>query len=46
LLAAPVADGIGRKLGIIIACGVFSIGVAFQTASTALPLFVAGRVVA
>jgi MFS family permease len=33
-------------LGLIFACLVFSIGVAFQTAATALPLFVVGRVVA
>ncbi|KAI0320855.1 general substrate transporter [Amylostereum chailletii] len=46
LTAAPVADIIGRKYGIILATLVFSIGVAFQTASTALPLFVVGRVFA
>jgi MFS family permease len=46
LFGAPVADIIGRKWGIISACVIFSIGVAMQTASTALPLFVAGRVFA
>lgn len=46
LAAAPIADWTGRRMGIIISCLVFSIGVAFQTASTAMPLFVVGRVVA
>jgi SP family sugar:H+ symporter-like MFS transporter len=41
-----VADYVGRKWGIVCACLVFSVGVAMQTASTALPLFVVGRVVA
>ena len=30
LAAAPIADMTGRKMGIIISCLVFSIGVAFQ----------------
>jgi SP family sugar:H+ symporter-like MFS transporter len=46
LIAAPTADYIGRKWGIVLSCLVFSIGVAMQTASTAIPLFVAGRVFA
>jgi MFS transporter, SP family, sugar:H+ symporter len=46
LLAAPFADILGRKWGIITSCMVFSIGVAFQTAATAIPLFVIGRVFA
>jgi SP family sugar:H+ symporter-like MFS transporter len=46
LLGAPAADYLGRKYGIILACLVFSGGVAMQTASTAIPLFVVGRVVA
>ncbi|KAF8887291.1 general substrate transporter [Infundibulicybe gibba] len=46
LAGAPTADIIGRKWGIIFACLVFSIGVAMQTAATALPLFVVGRVFA
>ncbi|ESK97847.1 mfs monosaccharide transporter [Moniliophthora roreri MCA 2997] len=46
LLGAPVADFLGRKRGIIFACLIFSIGVAMQTASTAIPLFVVGRVFA
>jgi MFS transporter, SP family, sugar:H+ symporter len=46
LLASPVADIIGRKLGIIAACLVFSVGIAMQTASAEIPLFVVGRVFA
>ncbi|KAF9047167.1 MFS monosaccharide transporter, partial [Hymenopellis radicata] len=46
LLGAPVADFIGRKYGIVFASLIFSIGVAMQTASTAIPLFVVGRVFA
>ncbi|KIJ55360.1 hypothetical protein M422DRAFT_23957 [Sphaerobolus stellatus SS14] len=46
LLGAPMADIVGRRMGIIASCLVFCIGVAMQTASTALPLFVVGRVFA
>ncbi|KAI0032320.1 general substrate transporter [Vararia minispora EC-137] len=46
LAGAPVADIIGRKLGIIFSCLVFCAGVAMQTASVSLPLFIAGRVIA
>ncbi|KAG6850557.1 hypothetical protein H0H93_011756 [Arthromyces matolae] len=46
LLGAPMADYVGRKWGIVLACLVFSIGVAMQTAATAIPLFVVGRVFA
>lgn len=46
LLGAPVADYIGRKFGVITACAVFSVGVAMQTGSTAMGLFLAGRVIA
>ncbi|KAF8916238.1 AmMst-1 [Mucidula mucida] len=46
LLGAPVADFIGRKYGIVFACLVFAVGVAMQIASTAIPLFVVGRVFA
>jgi SP family sugar:H+ symporter-like MFS transporter len=46
LLAAPMADILGRRWGIIAANVVFSAGVAMQTAATAVPLFVAGRVFA
>ncbi|EGN96652.1 hypothetical protein SERLA73DRAFT_140303 [Serpula lacrymans var. lacrymans S7.3] len=46
LLGAPAADILGRKWGIIFSGLVFCIGVAMQTASTAMPLFVVGRVFA
>jgi sugar porter (SP) family MFS transporter len=46
LAGAPVGDIIGRRLGIVLACLVFCAGVAMQTASTALPLFIVGRVFA
>lgn len=46
LLAYPIGDRYGRKIGIMIACAIFSIGVALQTASTTIPLFVVGRVFA
>ncbi|KAH8983128.1 general substrate transporter [Lactarius hatsudake] len=44
LLGAPFADTLGRKWGLIASCLVFSVGVAMQTAATAIPLFVVGRV--
>ena len=44
LIAAPTADSIGRKWGLVLACLVFSIGIALQTAATALPPFIVGRV--
>jgi MFS family permease len=43
LAAAPVADTLGRRLGMIMDTGVFTFGVILQTASTSIPLFVAGR---
>jgi MFS family permease len=46
LLAAPFADILGRRWGLIASCFVFSIGIALQTAATAIPLFVVGRVFA
>jgi MFS family permease len=46
LLAAPMADFLGRRMGIIAACAVFCAGVAMQTAAIAVPLFVVGRVFA
>ncbi|KAL8711272.1 MAG: hypothetical protein Q9225_007141 [Loekoesia sp. 1 TL-2023] len=41
--AAPMADLLGRRLGMIASTGVFTAGVIMQTAATAIPLFVAGR---
>ena len=41
--AAPVADAIGRRLGLIVSTVVFIFGVVLQTAATRIPLFLAGR---
>nr|CAC41332.1 HXT1p [Uromyces viciae-fabae] len=46
LLAYPIGDRFGRRIGIMIACAIFSVGVALQTASTKIPMFVVGRVFA
>jgi SP family sugar:H+ symporter-like MFS transporter len=44
LMAAPIADHIGRRWGLFSAAGlVFNLGVVLQTVSTTQPLFVAGR---
>jgi len=43
LTAAPVADMIGRRLGLVASNVVFCLGVILQTAATAIPMFVAGR---
>jgi SP family sugar:H+ symporter-like MFS transporter len=44
LFAAPVADIIGRRWGLMASAGVvFNLGVILQTASTARPMFIAGR---
>lgn len=43
LWAAPTGDFLGRRMGLIAACCVFNLGVILQTASTALPMFIAGR---
>jgi MFS transporter, SP family, sugar:H+ symporter len=44
LAAAPFADFLGRRLGLMTAAGlVFNLGVVLQTAATKRPLFVAGR---
>jgi len=41
--AAPIADRIGRRWSLIVACWVFNFGVILQTAATSLSLFIAGR---
>jgi len=41
--AAPMGDFTGRKYGLMLSILVFTFGVILQTASTAIPLFVAGR---
>ncbi|KIM44669.1 hypothetical protein M413DRAFT_34130, partial [Hebeloma cylindrosporum] len=46
LIAAPAADILGRKWGIIFATLVFCIGIAMQTAASGIALFVVGRVFA
>ncbi|KAF2662999.1 high affinity glucose transporter RGT2 [Lophiostoma macrostomum CBS 122681] len=43
LTAAPVADMIGRRLGLVVCNLVFCLGVILQTAATHIPTFVAGR---
>ena len=43
LAAAPLADFRGRKLALMVTLVVFCFGVILQTASAAIPLFVAGR---
>lgn len=43
LSAAPLADTLGRRLGLIVSTFVFCFGVILQTASTHIPLFTAGR---
>lgn len=46
LAGAPIGDFIGRRLGLILTCLIFSIGVAMQTAATQWGLFLGGRFVA
>lgn len=44
LTAAPLADWLGRRMSLIVSAGlVFNLGVILQTASTEIPMFVAGR---
>lgn len=43
LTAAPVADFLGRRYGLMSSTVVFTLGVILQTASTQIPTFVAGR---
>jgi SP family sugar:H+ symporter-like MFS transporter len=43
LTAAPTADILGRRLGLVACNVVFCIGVILQTIATEIPLFVAGR---
>jgi MFS family permease len=43
LTAAPTGDFFGRRLGLMVSMAVFVFGVVLQTASSAIPLFVAGR---
>jgi SP family sugar:H+ symporter-like MFS transporter len=43
LTAAPVADMVGRRLGLVVCNVVFCVGVILQTISVRQPLFIAGR---
>lgn len=43
LFAAPTADLLGRRYAMLVNCVWFAFGVILQTASTSIPLFVAGR---
>jgi SP family sugar:H+ symporter-like MFS transporter len=43
LTAAPTADFLGRRLGLVASNVVFCLGVILQTISTDIPVFVAGR---
>jgi MFS family permease len=46
LFAGSLADWIGRRSTIIAGCGIFSIGVILQVASTTVSLLVSGRLIA
>ncbi|KAL9940770.1 hypothetical protein V8E36_000258 [Tilletia maclaganii] len=46
LFGAPLADGLGRKLGVHVALLIFCAGVAMQTAALEIPLLTAGRAIA
>ncbi|KAJ3116813.1 hypothetical protein HDU96_008709 [Phlyctochytrium bullatum] len=46
LFGSVAADQLGRKMGVILASAIFAVGVAMQTAAAAVPLFIAGRLIA
>ncbi len=46
LFSGSFADWIGRRMTIISGCAIFIVGVVLQVASTAVPLLVAGRLIA
>lgn len=46
LFAAPVADKIGRRYGLMVSCVVFIVGALLQVASSTIPVFSVGRCVA
>ncbi|KAF2107676.1 general substrate transporter [Lophiotrema nucula] len=46
IFAGSIADWIGRRSTIIAGCGIFSLGVALQVASTTVALLVPGRLIA
>lgn len=45
-MAGDIADFIGRRITIIMGCGIFVIGGILETASTGLGVMVAGRLIA
>ena len=45
LSAAPFADYLGRRMSLILAVFIFTVGVIMQILSLAIPLFVCGRYV-
>lgn len=46
ILAPLASDTIGRRLGLLVACAIFSVGAILQTAATTQSLLIAGRVIA
>ncbi|KAL4758607.1 sugar porter family MFS transporter [Aspergillus foveolatus] len=46
IIAGDLADWYGRRITIINGCGVFMAGVAFQIASTTVPMLAVGRLIA
>jgi MFS family permease len=46
IIAGDLADFIGRRMTIILGCGIFTIGGILETASTGLNVMVAGRLIA
>ncbi|KAI9741472.1 MAG: hypothetical protein M1818_004278 [Claussenomyces sp. TS43310] len=46
IIAGDVADFIGRRLTIILGCGIFCVGCILETASTTLAVMVVGRLIA
>lgn len=46
IIAGDLADFIGRRMTIILGCGIFTIGGILETASTGLNVMVAGRIIA
>ena len=43
LIAAPIGDKMGRRVSLLVAVGVFAIGVLLQTCAMGLQLLIAGR---
>jgi MFS transporter, SP family, sugar:H+ symporter len=43
LASAPIADRLGRRIGMMVDTVIFTVGVVLQTIATDIPVFVAGR---